>query len=256
MFDPNTLQKYKAVTVPISTGSFDEHINEFLRFGKAHTSSYSCMVNVHMTVEAYKDADFRKIVENAEIATADGMPVLRSLQVFHKLKQERVAGNDIMPAVLKAAEKDGLSVYLFGGSDENLESIKTKALEEYPDLAIAGTYSPPYRALSEMEENEIAKKINASGAHIVLVSLGCPKQEKWMARMKGTINAMMLGVGGAFLLYIGVDSRAPKWMRDLSLEWTYRLFLEPKRLWKRYLVTNTTYVFLFFNTWINGSYKV
>lgn len=255
MFDTTTLRKYKAVSVPISTGSFDEHINEFLRFGKAHISSYSCMVNVHMTVEAYKDADFRKIVENAEIATADGMPVLRSLQVFHNLEQERVAGNDIMPAVMKAAEKDGLSVYLYGGSEENLEKIQNKAREEYPDLAIAGSYSPPFRALSEEEEDEIAKRINMSGAHIVLVSLGCPKQEKWMARMKGKVNAMMLGVGGAFLLYIGVDSRAPKWMRDLSLEWVYRLYLEPKRLWKRYMITNTTYIFLFFKTWVSGFYK-
>lgn len=256
MFDPNTLQKYKAVTVPISTGSFDEHIAEFLRFGKAHISSYSCMVNVHMTVEASKDKAFKKIVENADLATADGMPVLRSLQVFHRIDQERVAGNDIMPAVMKAAEKEGLSVYFYGGSDENLQKIQGKAHIEYPDLVIAGAYSPPYRAISEEEENEIADKINASGAHIVLVSLGCPKQEKWMARMKGKINAMMLGVGGAFLLYIGVDRRAPKWMRDLSLEWTYRLFLEPKRLLKRYMVTNTTYIFLFFKTWMSRSYKV
>ena len=111
MFDKTTLPKFKAVAVPISTGSFDKHIDEFLRFGRAQESSYSCMVNVHMTVDAQKDPDFKKVVENADLATADGMPVLRSLQIFHKLKQERVAGNDIMPAVMKAAEKEGLSVF-------------------------------------------------------------------------------------------------------------------------------------------------
>ena len=98
-----------------------------------------------------------------------------------------------------------------------------------------------------MTANEIdqaAERINSSGAHVVFVSLGCPKQEKWMATMKGKINAIMLGMGGAFLLYAGVDSRAPKWMRDLSLEWAYRFALEPRRLWKRYLVTNTAFLWL------------
>lgn len=250
-----SLPKLKAVAVPISVGSFQAHIEEFTRLGKAHTSSYACMVNVHMTVEAQRDTAFKKIVENADLATADGMPVLKSIRLFHKLDQERVAGNDIMPAVLAQAEKEGLSVYFYGGSNEHLEQIQSKVRKDHPDLNIAGAYSPPFRVLSEQENAEVAENINRSGANLVLVSLGCPKQEKWMASMKGKVNAMMLGVGGAFLLYIGVDSRAPKWMRNLSLEWTYRLFLEPKRLWKRYLVTNTYYVFLFLRTWLNGSYK-
>jgi N-acetylglucosaminyldiphosphoundecaprenol N-acetyl-beta-D-mannosaminyltransferase len=93
---------------------------------------------------------------------------------------------------------------------------------------------------------QAADRINASGAHIVMVSLGCPKQERWMAAMKGRVNAVMLGLGGAFLLYAGVDTRAPKWMRDLSLEWAYRLALEPGRLWKRYLITNSTFLWMSF----------
>ena len=126
-----------------------------------------------------------------------------------------------------------------------LDAMVGRAMKELPGLRIAGTCSPPFRKLTEEEMAEQARVINASGAHIVMVALGCPKQERWMAAMQGRVNAVMLGLGGAFLLYAGVDSRAPKWMRDLSLEWLYRLALEPGRLWKRYLVTNSVFLWLF-----------
>jgi N-acetylglucosaminyldiphosphoundecaprenol N-acetyl-beta-D-mannosaminyltransferase len=126
-----------------------------------------------------------------------------------------------------------------------LDAMVKRAQLELPGLHIAGTCSPPFRTLTEQEMTEQAQVINASGAHLVMVALGCPKQERWMAAMKGRVNAVMLGLGGAFLLYAGVDSRAPKWMRDLSLEWLYRLALEPGRLWKRYLVTNSVFLWLF-----------
>ena len=255
MFDRTTLPKFKTVAVPISVGDFADHISEIVRFGHARVSSYACMVNTHMTVEAYRDPGFKEIVESADLATADGMPVLRSLQVFHQVKQERVAGNDVLPAVLDAAEREGLSVYFIGGSEDVLEQIRSKVASEFPCLCVAGTSSPPFRELTGHEEQEIVQVINNSGANIVFVSFGCPKQEYWMARMKGRINAMMLGVGGAFSLYAGIDSRAPRWMRDLSLDWLYRLAREPRRLWKRYLINNSWYVFLFLKTWLTGAYK-
>lgn len=115
-------------------------------------------------------------------------------------------------------------------------------------MRIAGLHAPPFRPATAEERKEEAERIAASGAQVVLVSLGCPKQEKWMAAMKGRIPAVMLGVGGAFLLYAGVDKRAPRWMRNLSLEWLYRLGLEPGRLWKRYLRTNTAFVLLYART--------
>lgn len=122
------------------------------------------------------------------------------------------------------------------------ETIRDRASAKYGVSPIVGHESPPFRALSAQEMEEAAARIDASGAHIIMVSLGCPKQERWMAAMKGKVNGVMLGLGGAFLLYAGVDSRAPKWMRDLSLEWLYRLALEPGRLWKRYFVTNTIFL--------------
>lgn len=243
------LPKKRVIGVDLSLGTFAEHIAAIAALGKAHTSSYVCCVNVHMCVEARNDAAFAQVVNGADLATADGMPMLKALNLFHKVKQERVAGNDLMPAMLAESERQGLAVYLYGGKQEVLDTIVARAKREHPALHIAGTCSPPFRPLSDAEMGEMAARITATGAHVVLVSLGCPKQEKWMAAMKGHIPAVMLGMGGAFLLYAGVDTRAPKWMRDLSLEWLYRLALEPGRLWKRYLVTNTTFLWLFARAW-------
>ena len=238
------LPKKPVLGTDLSTGSFAEHIARFAAFGAAHRSSYVCCVNVHMCVEAHNDPAFAAVVNNADFATADGMPMLNRLNRQYHLRQERMAGNDIMPALMAEAAEQGLSIYLYGGKPDVLDRITTRAAKELPALRISGAESPPFRPLTDTEMEEAAARINASGAQVVLVSLGCPKQEKWMARMKGRIQGIMLGMGGAFLLYAGVDTRAPKWMRDLSLEWLYRLALEPRRLFKRYLITNTTFVWL------------
>ncbi len=238
------LPKLRVLTADISVGTFAAHIDAIAAYGAAHRSAYVCCVNAHMTVEA-RDPRFAEVVNKADFATADGMPVLRAMQLFHKVKQERVAGNDIMPALLVKAAEKGLSVYLFGSSEEVQQRIVDRAAKELPGLRIAGRWSPPFMPLAKMDLAADAERINASGAHIVLVSLGCPKQEQWMAAMKGKVHGVMLGIGGAFLLYAGIDKRAPKWMRDLSLEWVYRLWLEPRRLMKRYVVTNSLFLVLF-----------
>lgn len=239
------LPKKRAVGIDLSVGSFAEHVRVITALGAAHRSAYVCCVNAHMCVKARMDKSFLQVVNQADLATVDGMPVLKSLNWFNGLKQERVAGNDLMPALMARAAEQGLSIYLYGGKNEVLEAITAKAAKEYPGLQIAGTCSPPFRALTTDELQKDADTINSSGAHLVFVSLGCPKQERWMASMKGKVNAAMIGLGGAFLLYAGVDTRAPKWMRDLSLEWLYRLALEPGRLWKRYFVTNSLFVWFF-----------
>jgi N-acetylglucosaminyldiphosphoundecaprenol N-acetyl-beta-D-mannosaminyltransferase len=238
------LPKLRVLTSDITVGAFAEQIDAFAAYAAGHRSSYVCCVNAHMTVEA-RDERFARVVNQADFATADGMPVLRVMQLFHKVKQERVAGNDIMPALMEKAARKGLSVYLFGSSDAVQQRIVDRASRELPALRIAGRWSPPFLPLAQMDLSADADRINASGAHIVFVSLGCPKQEQWMAAMKGKVNAVMLGIGGAFLLYAGIDKRAPKWMRDLSLEWVYRLWLEPRRLFKRYVVTNSVFLVLF-----------
>ena len=243
MNGPPALPKVRVLTADISLGSFAEQIDTMAAYGAAHRSSYVCCVNAHMTVEA-QEPDFAAVVNGADIATADGMPVLRVLQMFHKVEQERVAGNDILPALLEKAAQQDLSVFFVGATEDVQQRIVDRLAKELPTLRIAGRYTPPFAPFERMDLTGAAAHINSTGAHIVMVSLGCPKQEKWMAAMKGRVDAIMLGVGGAFLLYAGIDQRAPKWMRDLSLEWMYRLWLEPRRLFKRYAVTNTAFLVL------------
>lgn len=243
---PVSLPKLPVLTVDITVGSFADQVKVICDLGQAHTSSYVCCVNAHMTVEA-REPGFAQVVNGADLATADGMLVLKAMQWFHRVPQERVAGNDLMPALLEEAARRGLGVYLYGSSDEVQRRIIDRAARELPSLRIVGRWSPPFRPVDQMDLAGDAQRINGSGAHIVLVSLGCPKQERWMATMKGKVNGVMLGIGGAFLLYAGIDKRAPKWMRDLSLEWLYRLWLEPRRLWRRYVVTNSLFLVLFFN---------
>lgn len=240
----NALPKLPVLTVGITQGSFEDQVLAITALGQAHISSYVCCVNAHMTVEA-RNAAFAHVVNEADLATPDGMPVLRAMQLFHRSKQERVAGNDLLPALFKEAAERGLGVYLFGSSAEVQQRIMERAAREIPELRIVGSWSPPFQPLEHMDLDADAARINSTGAHLVMVSLGCPKQERWMAAMKGRVNGVMLGIGGAFLLYAGIDKRAPKWMRDLSLEWLYRLWLEPRRLWRRYVVTNTFFLVLF-----------
>ncbi|MFZ1686848.1 MAG: WecB/TagA/CpsF family glycosyltransferase [Flavobacteriales bacterium] len=238
------LAKRRVINVDISNGSFAEHVQAICALGKAHRSSYVCCVNVHMAVEA-RDPSFNAVVNDADLATADGMPILYSMRLLAKVEQERVAGNDLMPGLLLEAERQGLAVFLYGGKQDVLDTIIARSTKEQSPSPIVGHESPPFRELTNTEMDEAAARINASGAHVILVALGCPKQERWMSRMRGKVNGVMIGVGGAFLLYAGVDTRAPKWMRDLSLEWLYRLALEPRRLFKRYFITNSIFLGMF-----------
>lgn len=238
------LPKARLFGLGLSMGSFQEHVAAIVALGKEHRSSYVCCVNVHMCMEAQDDPGFAAIVNGADLATADGMPILNGLNKLTGLQQERVAGNDLMPAVLAEAEKQNLGVFLHGGEEHTLEAIVERAAREFPELRVVGTYSPPFRAVTPEERAAEVDRIVASGASIVLVSLGCPRQERWMAEMQGKIPAVMLGLGGAFLLYAGLERRAPKWMRDASLEWGFRLWLEPGRLWRRYLFTNSRFLML------------
>jgi N-acetylglucosaminyldiphosphoundecaprenol N-acetyl-beta-D-mannosaminyltransferase len=228
----------------LSLGSFEEFISEIIHLGSLRTSSYVCVVNVHMLIEAFRDKKFNLLINQADIATPDGLPLVKSLNFLYKRNQVRVAGMDLMPHLLCESEKKGISIYFYGTTNEILFRIKEKIKEDFPSLTIAGMYSPPFRELSEAEKSNIINKINSSGANLVFVALGCPKQEKWMSDNKNKINACMIGLGGAFPVLAGVQRRAPEWMQYAGLEWLFRLINEPSRLWKRYLVTNTIFLIL------------
>jgi N-acetylglucosaminyldiphosphoundecaprenol N-acetyl-beta-D-mannosaminyltransferase len=241
------MEKLAIFHVTFNIAPYSAFINDIIDKSKrSNESRYVCIANVHMLIEAYKNEDFANNVRKADIVTPDGLPITWALRLLHGIKQERVAGMDLLPDILKKAEEESIPVYFYGGTEVMLDKTLVYTSKNFPSLNVAGTYSPPFRNLSAQEEENVANKVNLSGARIVFVILGCPKQEKWMAGMKGRINAMMIGVGGALPVMVGMQKRAPVWMQQSGLEWLYRLKQDPRRLWKRYFVTNSVFLYLLF----------
>jgi N-acetylglucosaminyldiphosphoundecaprenol N-acetyl-beta-D-mannosaminyltransferase len=222
--------------------SWDETLARITAWAKARESRYVCICNAHSVVTVSQDAAFKQVVNQADMATPDGMPVAWMLRKQGFVSQERINGPDLMWKYCELAAQSGEVVYFYGSSNETLQLLSTKLLTAFPSLRIGGVYSPPYRQLSEAEDEAIVSAINASGAGVVFVGLGCPKQEKWMAAHRNRIHAVMIGVGAAFDYHAGTIQRAPLWMQKNGLEWLHRLCSEPGRLWKRYFVTNTLFI--------------
>jgi N-acetylglucosaminyldiphosphoundecaprenol N-acetyl-beta-D-mannosaminyltransferase len=243
------MQKHSLISISLSLGSYADFINEIIGLANEdECSEYICVANVHMLVETYKDKRFAGIVNNAVITTTDGVPLTWGLKWLYGIRQERISGMDLLPDLLRVASQQSIPVFFYGGTENILATISDYVKTHYSTKIFAGSYSPPFRNLTSDEEMDVIDRINRSGAKLVFVSLGCPKQERWMASMKGRIKAMMIGVGAAFSVLSGVQKRAPIWMQKSGLEWLYRLVQEPKRLFKRYLTTNSIYIFILIKT--------
>lgn len=206
-------------------------------------SRYVCVSNVHMVVTARQDAALAEAMRLSDMSTPDGAPVAWMLRRQGFVGQPRISGTELMLGYLEHAARRGEPVFLLGSTEETLAGLVRELTKRLPGLVIAGVESPPFRPLTDAEDAELVARINASGARTVWVSLGCPKQEKWMLAHRGRVNAVMLGVGAAFDFVSGSKPRAPLWMQRSGLEWLHRLADEPGRLWQRYLVTNSKFVF-------------
>jgi len=239
----------------ISIGTYEDFIDEIFSFVHSKIPSYVCFANVHMVMEAYKDPAFRRVIDEANLVAPDGKPLSVFLKLSEGIKQDRICGMDLLPDLLRKAEDSGKSVYFYGTTDDLLKAIEQKARKEFPALRISGYYSPPFRNLSPEEKSHIVQRINDAAPDLVFVSLGCPKQEKWMAEHRDKISACLLGLGQAFKVYAGQEKRLPPWMRNLSLEWVYRLYLEPGRLWKRYVFTNSYFLVLAFQALVHQFFR-
>lgn len=244
------MDKLDVVSIPVSTGRYTDFVKNLVTMAAAKRSEYACVANVHMLVEAHKNRRFAEVVKEAGCVTPDGKPLSWALRLLHGVKQERVAGMTLLPDLLKAAEEANLSVFFYGGTEAMLQKTEAHLHQHYSTLRIAGMHSPPFRNLTALEEKRVAEKINDSGAALVFAVLGCPKQEKWMASMKGRVKAVMVGVGGALPVMIGEQRRAPLWMQEAGLEWLFRLAQEPDRLFGRYAVTNSLFVYLLLKAYL------
>lgn len=245
------MEQTKLFSICISYGQYKDFVHSIIRDAGAGVSAYACVANVHMLMEAYRNASFAQAVNNAAVVTPDGKPLTWGMKLLNGINQERVAGMDLLPDLLREAEQKELPVFFYGGSQSMLAETGHFMQQNFPQLRIAGVYSPPFRPLTPEEEEAVVEKINASGARLTFVVLGCPKQEKWMAAMKGRIQTYMVGVGGALPVLIGQHKRAPKWMQANGLEWLYRLAQEPARLFKRYAITNSLFLYLFFKAYLH-----
>jgi N-acetylglucosaminyldiphosphoundecaprenol N-acetyl-beta-D-mannosaminyltransferase len=225
--------------------TWDEAVSRVVKWGAAHESRYVCVCNVHSVVTTTQDIEFKIGVNNADMAVPDGAPVAWALRRLGHAGQERINGPDLMMKYLAEAERHRQIVFFYGSTDATLARLRSALLRRFPDLRIGGVYAPPFRPMTKEEDDRIVRVINDSGAHVVFVGLGCPKQEKWMAAHRGRVHAVMIGVGAAFDYHSGVIKRAPVWWQRHGLEWLYRLGSEPRRLFKRYLVTNTLFIFGF-----------
>lgn len=230
------------IGAPIDALNWQQVLSRLAAWAANRESRYVCICNAHSVVSTRQDVTFSEVIRNADMATPDGAPVAWLMRRRGFTEQERINGPDLMWRYCAEAELRDESIYLYGGTPQTLEALKIKLLDNFPNLKVSGAYSPPFRQLSTEEDTAVVNSINASGAGTVWVSLGCPKQELWMAEHRGRINAVMVGVGAAFDYHANTIQRAPLWMQHNGLEWLFRLCSEPRRLWKRYLVTNTLFV--------------
>lgn len=227
--------KINITTMDEAVSWIDEHLEEL-------SGKYVCISNVHTTVTAYRDEKYRAVQNGSALSLPDGKPL--SIVQRHRGYENagRVPGPDLMPEIFALSEKKGYRHYFYGSKQSTLDALKERLLEKYPKLNIVGMYSPPFRALTEEEDQEAVERINAVKPDFIWVGLGAPKQEIWMAEHENRVHGVMLGVGAGFDFHAGTIKRAPKWMQELCMEWLYRISQDPKRLLWRYLDTNFSFL--------------
>ncbi len=203
---------------------------------------YICVSNVHTTVMSHDDPVYRDVQNAAALRLPDGKPLSIVARKRGFTEAQRVTGPDLMGELFADCKVNGLKHYFFGSTEKTLERLKASLERDYPGICIVGMTSPPFGQTSREQDEGYVKAINESGADIVWVGLGAPKQERWMNYHMNRVNSLMIGVGAGFDYYAGNIRRAPKWMQKMSLEWLYRLFQDPGRLAKRYRETNFRFI--------------
>jgi N-acetylglucosaminyldiphosphoundecaprenol N-acetyl-beta-D-mannosaminyltransferase len=244
------VKKYPVVGVGLSATSYAEVVQKCSSWierrrmwstsgapvKSAPRARYICVTSVHGVMLARADATVKHVLNRADIATPDGMPLVWALRSFGSANQKRVYGPNLMLAICEDAAKRGYRIFLYGGREEYTPLLRGNLIERFPALRIAGCYSPPFRPLTPIEEEDVQAMIRQSDADLILVGISTPKQDLWMhAHLESFPGVVMIGVGAAFDFHAGRVKQAPGWVQNAGLEWFFRLLMEPSRLWKRYL---------------------
>lgn len=242
---PCKLDNRLIIGTRIDATSYEDACERIENWVNSHTSCYVVAANVHLVMMGYWQKNYQNIINQAALITPDGMPLVWAMRLLGIKKQSRVYGPDLMLAFCERASQKEIPIFLYGSTEKILTKLQNNLVARFPGLIIAGSYAPPFRPLTAEEEAKDRENIEKSGAKVVFVGLGCPKQEEWMSRQQDKLNLVMIGVGAAFSFHSGEVSQAPRWMMKSGLEWLYRLITEPRRLWQRYLINNPCFLFLF-----------
>lgn len=240
------MQETRLFGVRLHAGSAEQVQQTLLAWASQGRSATVCLANVDMLTRARHRPALAAALDEAALVLTDGMPLVWALRGLGGLSRpgtvERISGPSLTQALLAQAQAQGLPVYFYGGGTEELARLVQNLRHRFPGLLIAGAESPPLLPEEPPEDAAALARIRASGARLVFVGLGCPKQEFWMRRHAPRLDAVCLGVGYAFPLLAGTQKRAPAWMQRSGLEWLHRLVQEPGRLWKRYLIGNSQFL--------------
>jgi exopolysaccharide biosynthesis WecB/TagA/CpsF family protein len=232
--------------VQMTPTTYAEAVETCIAAAQARQPALCAFAANHILAMAAKEPDFRGRMNQFDLVAPDGQPVRWAMNYFHKAGlTDRVYGPEFTRRMCQAAAEAGVSVYFYGSTDEVIQKLCANLKEMFPKLQIAGAESPPFRPLTTEEDAAVVKRINESGAGLLFIGIGAPKQENFAFAHRDSIIPVQLCVGAAFDFHAGVKETAPRWMQKRGLEWLYRLIKEPKRLWKRYLVTNSVYLGLF-----------
>jgi len=240
---PAPPRRVNVLGVGLSAIDLDSAVAAMARAIETRTKGYICVTGVHGVSEAQSDPAFRTILNESFLNTPDGMPMvwMGRWQGFGGIR--RVYGPDLMLRVCEYTHTRGLTHFFYGGAAGVAEDLKSRLEARFPGLKVAGTYSPPFRALTEAEEADLGARVRAARPDIFWVGLSTPKQEKFMAQhWRGLDATLFVGVGAAFDFHAGRVRQAPRWMQRSGLEWLFRLGCEPRRLWKRYLKNNPLFI--------------
>jgi exopolysaccharide biosynthesis WecB/TagA/CpsF family protein len=239
--------KFNLLGVNINAVDYEAAVAKIVDAAQSRNPLGVSALAVHGVMTGVMDDEHRHRLNDLELIVPDGQPVRWGLNILHRTKlKDRVYGPNLMLETCRAAEANGISIFLFGGKRELLDDLAENLLRMFPKLEIAGEMASKFRKVSTAEKQEIIEAINSSGAAITLVGLGCPRQEVWAYEYKEHLRMPVLAVGAAFNFHAGQLDQAPPFLQKLGLEWFYRLVKEPKRLWRRYVLLNPYYLSMLF----------
>ncbi|MGB7437274.1 MAG: WecB/TagA/CpsF family glycosyltransferase [Candidatus Acidiferrum sp.] len=236
---------FQVLGVPIAALQNPDVIAQMEKWiARRERTRYICVANVHVIMEARHDPSFREVLQSADLCIPDGMPLVWIGRSRGHALRKPVCGPDLLIDFCRKTEEAGYAHFFLGGRPGVANKLANKLQCRFPSMRVVGICSPPFRKLTQQEDYEIVERINRAAPDVLWVGLGCPKQERWMREHRDNLRVpVVVGVGQAFDIHSGETARAPLWMRERGLEWLFRLCQEPRRLWRRYLIYNTKFIY-------------